>query len=1237
MLLFASPALAQTTTVQLQDGLLPTPSFKGTADTIIKQQTPTLNLGEIPRLRVTTSDLGGGATWSLVRWDISGFVPPGCVVTEARIRLYVDPDDPGPASPIYELLKPWTESGATWSSTGTVNWQSGGAGGATDRGSTLLGNLPGSSGFQEVTLNAAGVAMVQRWADDPSTNNGVILLGVSSDGVNFGSRDDADATLRPRLQVSYTLPSFGGAGVGGTVTFRQGQGGYTGATDTWLDSNSTGTSHGNTTDMRSESSPRRTPLVRWDLSGLPTGVTVTDAEIELTISNTGNHNPTIYQLDQAWTESATWLTSNGSNAWPGGVAGRGAESSYSTNMGTMPGSGTTVTATLNAAGRGVVQDWINGLAPNYGVMLRGNGGNDVRYRTSEHGTVSQRPQLTITYTVPGSGGTTRSAVADGAWDAPATWSGGAVPGPDDRAVIAGFAVTLSSGVSSTIKRLEVQSSGSLTVSNGTITVTDLTAVQAGSLLSLSGTGVVRGLGRTLAIAGGELRLAGGGALRLGALPCWVGGGSKLTASGGGTLSADVPATPMSVSLHGTLSLDGLTVTNPNAAGLQISRYATLSALRRCSFQGIAAGAGARLLSIEQDSLALNAPGNVFAAVGAGQFSARLVDTDASTGDDVALNLESRGAATNGAGAGPAFEQEVSGAAINWVHSAPDSTRGTGVGFAQVAYDLNTFAYYATYVAFQDVNGPGTPDRIHVFDPNGEGIDQGFWFEIPQSAGDLVGGFWWDQRGSSRVVWAVTTTGRVFRFTNPGAGAGAIAPDAGFPVTVTDGGAVVFSVPPLTADASLVYTAGTAGGSPRFFALDAATGALAWSAPIPPAPDNGLSDPITSHLGSESLGGVTRVYAGGGQILDPGSTIFSQSFNGGSAGTFSYLDDAFRGTSSPGQASGDYAAMGGVTGGRVRVSLGPLSTNMSGAWVSNFTVPTSSLVGVTFAYRLITNQNFEFDEHQQVLCSIDGVLQGSAPNDYVFQLIGDGNGGGDMDSGWRTATFRLPLGAGSHELRLGGFINKSTEAAETAQMLFDDVQIYTVDTTGRIFRINTQTRLVDLEDGTPTGPITGSVLPAYGLGLFAVDQNGALHGIDPTTMTPLSGWPVQTTTPLASDVWLDYWTGDVFFGSESGALFGYALSGAPLPGWPLANPFGAGAPVRESALFDSGLLWAVSSSGRFVAVDVSTATVLTTVPGLPDYRFGGGTGRVSQDSAARPTLVTSRGQYVVTDTRTDPTP
>ncbi len=95
---------------------------------------------------------------------------------------------------LYRMTTPWTESGATWLTTdGSTPWGAPGAAGAGDHAAMASTSL--SSGFvgSETSSNAgfytfsgAGlVADVQNWINNPSQNDGWILL--NSDEVNVSS------------------------------------------------------------------------------------------------------------------------------------------------------------------------------------------------------------------------------------------------------------------------------------------------------------------------------------------------------------------------------------------------------------------------------------------------------------------------------------------------------------------------------------------------------------------------------------------------------------------------------------------------------------------------------------------------------------------------------------------------------------------------------------------------------------------------------------------------------------------------------------------------------------------------------------------------------------------------------------------------------------------------------------------------------------------------------------------
>lgn len=1213
-------------TVDFQDGVAPSPAYAGTRDAIIKNGATTLNFGDVPRLRVTTQDIGTNAqTWTLVRWDISAHVPPGAVVTGVTITLDIEADDPGQTANIHQLRRAWTEgdgttgSGVTWATTnGATAWGTAGAENTTtDRGATVLATISGAAGPRVATFGAAGLAVVQGWVDDPATNFGVLLRGTSADAVDYGSRETGTLTRRPKLTVTFTPPAVS---LGATVTLRDGTAAYAGTRDSYIRSGGSANNNFGTADpLRVDANETSRALFRWDLTGIPAGATVTDVDVVLDVTNSAPGQ--LFEVRRDWVEGqVTWNQAATGTAWTTPGADDTTNDRGSTVLGTL-GNGTgSQTVTLGAAGVALVQGWVTTPATSRGLILRATSNTGGRVRSREETSAALRPALVVTYAT----GAVKTISGGATWSNPAAWSPPGLPGAADVVQVTGPGVVTFSGGTATVRRL-VTSGAGVTVTGGTLTVTELTWLSGGDLVVGAGA-TFTSTGVTDVLHTSRLDVQGG-SLRLGTATCWVGGTLKAL---NGRIEQDVAGAPTDVEVRGALDLDGPTVRGGGLAGLHVFPSATVTRLRRTRFEALWTAAASRFLTIEADGpAALSAPGCVFDAVAAGRSNVLLVDTSGA-GEDVVLNLEDRGAATNGAGAGAAREAEAGGASINWVWAAPDTTAGTPLGFPQVAYDLTTFAEYAMYVGFKDVDPTGT-DRIHRFDPAGDGVDQGTWFDVPAAQGDIVGYPWWDQVAGDRVLWVVTTTGRLYRFRDPGPGAGAVAPDAGFPRVVTDAGQpVVFTTPPITSDSLTVFVGGTRLGAPRLYAFAASTGSTAWTIAT------GLPDPITSELGTETIQGNTRLFAGGGSTLPGGGTVLlAQAFSTNPGATFPYLDDQFRGTNNPTNATGAWGAGFGRTGGGVRVTLGDQSVNMSGGFRGSFTVPGASSVPirVTVWYRLVIDSQFEFDEYGELLVAIDGELVGTAGNDYVARFFGDGNGGSDMDTGWQSFTVVRQLAPGAHTLTLGGYLNKTTEAAELALMSFDDVNVQTSPTEGRIYRFNATTQLIDAEDGTPFAPVVAAPFPAFGTGVFVGDTSGRMHGIAPNPMAPLPGWPVQGgTDPILGSVWLDFANQRVFWGDEGARTHGRTVAGASLAGFPLGDPLGDGAAIRN-VTSGGGLLWIAGQAGRLRAFDAFPSAA----PLGALYRFGAQhpLGPIGSDWTGRPAIQAGKALLVL-HAQTDPT-
>ena len=185
------------TIVSFQDGVS---GYTGTRDTKIKSDSATTNHGTATTLEVDGSPDYAG----LVSWDLSS-IPAGKTVTAVSVSFNVT-DVSSSAYELYALKRAWSETTATWNvaSTGT-NWQTAGANGANDRETTVLGALSSTStGVKTFTLNAAGIAKVQSWINNPATNYGFVILDyANSDGLDLNSSEIGTIANRPKITVTY--------------------------------------------------------------------------------------------------------------------------------------------------------------------------------------------------------------------------------------------------------------------------------------------------------------------------------------------------------------------------------------------------------------------------------------------------------------------------------------------------------------------------------------------------------------------------------------------------------------------------------------------------------------------------------------------------------------------------------------------------------------------------------------------------------------------------------------------------------------------------------------------------------------------------------------------------------------------------------------------------------------------------------------------------------------------------
>jgi hypothetical protein len=201
-----------TNTISFQDGVWPSSDYFGTRDTVLSQSAPSSNFGSDLALYVDGDDPpGSGKDLStLLYWDISA-IPPGSAVKGASIALNVF-NKSGQSYQVYEMKRNWVESQSTWNSnTSGQEWETPGALGLQDRGSTVLGSLsPSSTGSYVINPSGEGVALIQSWVDNPAGNHGFIIANSSSsDGADFDSREVSTVSNRPTLTVRYSSDQSG--------------------------------------------------------------------------------------------------------------------------------------------------------------------------------------------------------------------------------------------------------------------------------------------------------------------------------------------------------------------------------------------------------------------------------------------------------------------------------------------------------------------------------------------------------------------------------------------------------------------------------------------------------------------------------------------------------------------------------------------------------------------------------------------------------------------------------------------------------------------------------------------------------------------------------------------------------------------------------------------------------------------------------------------------------------------
>jgi hypothetical protein len=182
--------------------------------------------------------------------------------------------------------------------------------------------------------------------------------------------------------------------------FQQGRDGYAGVTDTWINSYDPNLNFNGETKLSVYGYEDIKTLVRFDLSSIPPGTTITSATLSLynyAHANSANGGTlSVYPVTKTWVESeATWNRRSTSSTWT--AAGMQSGTDYATSPSTSITIDTATGVWRSFDVTAIVRGWLNGTIPNNGFVVRSptNGVKPLFYSSGYTTDPSVRPKLTI--------------------------------------------------------------------------------------------------------------------------------------------------------------------------------------------------------------------------------------------------------------------------------------------------------------------------------------------------------------------------------------------------------------------------------------------------------------------------------------------------------------------------------------------------------------------------------------------------------------------------------------------------------------------------------------------------------------------------------------------------------------------------------------------------------------------------------------------------------------------------
>ena len=276
-------------------------------------------------------------------------------------------------------------------------------------GTVLDDGLPNPPGAVSTLWTVVSGAGTVTFADPTAIDTeavfdaiGTYVLHLTADDGEFGTFDEVTVTV-----VDPATPV--------TLTLRDGVDGYAGMQDTRIRADQPDRNFGRSDRLQADGTPDIATLLRWDLSTIPAGSTVSSASITLFVLDASRHAYEIFEVLRPWVElEATFHEAAAGMPWEvlgaAGTTDRGADVLGSLH----PDATGLLSIELSTAGLQTIEAWLNDPSRNHGFLIQDYDDatfDNAAFRSRNTTTIAERPALTISYLPPSAPQTTAPASA----------------------------------------------------------------------------------------------------------------------------------------------------------------------------------------------------------------------------------------------------------------------------------------------------------------------------------------------------------------------------------------------------------------------------------------------------------------------------------------------------------------------------------------------------------------------------------------------------------------------------------------------------------------------------------------------------------------------------------------------------------------------------------------------------------------------------------------------------------